>query len=301
MRLRPSPSAAACRPPTRRALTRPSRPAARCAQPAAAAARPFSTPSRRPPCRAARRAARCVCEFDPLPFGAARGVLVYHQTDQPADVGKTGPNAQYFNGNKCAPPPSTTILAAQPHLRYPPLQGRPVGVPAHVEPPRRRPAIPWTDDLSSSITSIDSGCSRTTQRCTRRSSWARRTARRSSSASVGIRCAPMRRRRRGLLARRRYVDPTITGNHMGNHKFAALNNHCHAPTLPLDERVPLRQGLGARRLQRRHRRASSARPGPFTAAPAPASPARDSTSPAYIAIPDCFWGDARWGWSHRRT
>ena len=68
------------------------------------------------PCGAA--GARCVCEVDPLPFGAARGVLVYHQTDQPADVGKTGPNNQYFDGNKCAPPPVSYTHLTLPTTPY---------------------------------------------------------------------------------------------------------------------------------------------------------------------------------------
>ena len=88
---------------------------------------------------------------------------------------------------------------------------------------------------------------------------------------------------------------TITGNHMGNHKFAALNNHCHAPTClsmavyrcakgsALDdcsvatgelvcETRPVYGGTGA-----------------------PGIAGSRFDEPGYIAIPDCFWGDARWG------
>ena len=82
---------------------------------------------------------------------------------------------------------------------------------------------------------------------------------------------------------------------MGNHKFAALNNHCHAPTClsmavyrcakgsALDdcsvatgelvcETRPVYGGTGA-----------------------PGIAGSRFDEPGYIAIPDCFWGDARWG------
>merc|ERR1719160_870769 len=52
-------------------------------------------------------AARCVCPKDPTPFGQARGALLYHATNQSADMGNG--KAAYFE-HKCASWPATNLL-----------------------------------------------------------------------------------------------------------------------------------------------------------------------------------------------
>jgi len=88
---------------------------------------------------------------------------------------------------------------------------------------------------------------------------------------------------------------TVTGNWRGRHTFAALNHHCHAPTClsmslyACEKGSPLEQ--------------CSASSGRLVCRTAPVYGGSGSAAvggsrfdeAGYIAIPDCFWGDAAYG------
>ena len=92
---------------------------------------------------------------------------------------------------------------------------------------------------------------------------------------------------------------TITGNHMGNHKFAALNNHCHAPTCLSMAVYRCAKGTALDDCSvATGELVCETRP-VYGGTGAPGIAGTRFDEPGYIAIPDCF-GDAReWGWSHR--
>jgi hypothetical protein len=54
-----------------------------------------------------RSSGSCICPQEPKPFGEATGSLVYHATNQTADIGQ---GAVGFNSNKCKKWPSTNIM-----------------------------------------------------------------------------------------------------------------------------------------------------------------------------------------------
>merc|ERR1719322_744624 len=54
-------------------------------------------------------AGTCLCMGKPVPFGQAKGSLVYKKTDQPADVGA----GKITFANSCAPQPRSDLLAMQ--------------------------------------------------------------------------------------------------------------------------------------------------------------------------------------------
>ena len=88
---------------------------------------------------------------------------------------------------------------------------------------------------------------------------------------------------------------TVTGNTLGQKTFVALNNHCHAPTCLAMEVYACAKGTDPR--------ACTAANGKLVCRSAPryggtGDPAIAGTrfdEPGYIAIPDCFWGDAAYG------
>ena len=88
---------------------------------------------------------------------------------------------------------------------------------------------------------------------------------------------------------------TITGNHMGNHKFAALNNHCHAPTCLSMSVYRCAKGSALDDCSvATGELVCETRP-VYGGTGAPGIAGSRFDEPGYIAIPDCFWGDARWG------
>ena len=241
--------------------------------------------------------ARCVCEVDPTPFGAARGVLVYHQTDQPADVGKTGPNNQRFNGKKCAPPPSTTILTQRNptcDIRY--YKGGQWACQHMWSLLDADQQIPWADEplvfhhkyrfwvqpydakvhtpvvlgeTHGSALLLGSPWEYDVPQC--------------ADGVAG--CS---------LVGGTWIH-TITGNHMGNHKFAALNNHCHAPTCLSMSVYRCAKGSALDDCSvATGELVCETRP-VYGGTGAPGIAGSRFDEPGYIAIPDCFWGDARWG------
>ena len=51
-------------------------------------------------------AGTCLCMGETVPFGQAKGSLIYTKTDQPADVG----SGRITFGNDCAPQPRHGVL-----------------------------------------------------------------------------------------------------------------------------------------------------------------------------------------------
>ena len=247
------------------------------------------------PCGAA--GARCVCEVDPTPFGAARGVLVYHQTDQPADVGKTGPNNQHFNGKKCAPPPSTTILTQRNPTcdirHYKGGQWACQHMWSLLDADQR---IPWADEPlvfhhkyrfwvqpydAKVHTPVVLGETHGSALLLG-SPWEYDVP---ACADGVAGCS---------LVGGTWIH-TITGNHMGNHKFAALNNHCHAPTCLSMSVYRCAKGTALDDCSvATGELVCETRP-VYGGTGAPGIAGSRFDEPGYIAIPDCFWGDARWG------
>jgi hypothetical protein len=239
-------------------------------------------------------AAQCVCPKERTAFGHATGALLYHPTNQSADVGSG--KAAYF-AHKCAPWPSTSLLEQKNptcDIRY--YRGGQWACKHMWSLLDADQEIPWTDrplvfhhkyrfyvqpynekyhtqvklgQTAGSALLIGSPWEYDVPKC---------------AADVPG-CA--------------MVDGTwihtINGSMMGRHTFVSLNNHCHAPTCVSMSVYACAKGTaladcnpttGRLVCETRPIYGGTGHPGIYKTR---------FDEPGYIAIPDCMWGSSEYG------
>ena len=95
-------------------------------------------------------------------------------------------------------------------------------------------------------------------------------------------------------ANRRLWIHTISGSTMGRHTFVALNNHCHAPTCLSMSIYACAKGTPLEKCDTTNGKLICETK-PVYGSSGDKSSMERFDEEGYIAIPDCFWGDAEYG------
>ena len=237
----------------------------------------------------------CLCPQAPKPFGMATGQLVYHKdANQTEDVGS---GAVGFGAHKCADYPATTLLGQRNptcdlrHYRGGQWACHHMWSLLDADQP-----IPWADQplvfhhkyrfwvqpyAAAYHTPLDLG------------------ERRGSALLIGSpweydvpKCAP------GVpgcsLEGGSWVH-TVSGSTLGRHRFAALNFHCHAPTCLMMEVYACAKGTALQDCNATVGTLLCREQPAYGGSGASALNGTRFDEAGYIAIPDCFWGDAAFG------
>ena len=242
---------------------------------------------------------QCICTVNPKPFGQATGALLYHTTNQTADKGSG--KADHFGGGgkRCNEWPSTTLLEQKNptcDVRY--YRGGQWACHHMWSLLDHDQQIPWTDkplvfyhkyrfwvqpfkeDYHKPLTLGESV---------------------GSALLIGSpwefdvpKCAEgipgcSKRESDGLWIH------TISGSTMGKHTFVALNNHCHAPTCLSMSIYACAKGTPLEKCDTTNGKLICETKPVYGGSGDPKLHGTRFDEEGYIAIPDCFWGDAEYG------
>jgi len=240
----------------------------------------------------------CVCPQAPKPYGEASGSLIYHPVaNQTADIGK---GAAGFGAHKCPNWPRTNLLnQTNPtcDIRY--YQGGQWACHHMWSLLDADQEIPWTDQPlvfhhkyrfwvqpynASYHTQIKLG---------------------ESVGSALLLGAPWEYDVPKCVEKGEGVDGcsmvngtwihTVKGSTMGRHTFTALNFHCHAPTCLSMAVYACAKGTPLKNCTEDNGKLLCLQRPVYGGTGNPALNGTRFDEIGYIAIPDCFWGDAKFG------
>jgi len=245
---------------------------------------------------AAKGPGACICPEAPKPFGQASGSLVYHPvSNQTADIGE---GAVGFGAHKCAAWPSTNLInQSNPtcDIRY--YKGGQWSCHHMWSLLDADQEIPWADEplvlhhkyrfwvqpySVSFHTKLTLG-ETVGSALLIGSPWELDVPKCAEGVS-------------GCSLEGGTWIHTIMGNTVGRHTFTALNFHCHAPTClsmsvyACPKGTPLDGGCNATV----GKLICETKP-IYGGSNNPSLAGTRFDEPGYIAIPDCFWGDAKYG------
>lgn len=239
--------------------------------------------------------ARCVCTKDATPFGKAKGALLYHPTNQSEDMGRG--KADYFNGDKCASWPRTSLLGQRNptcDIRY--YRGGQWACHHMWSLLDADQEIPWTDrplvfrhkyrfwvqpHVESYHQSLTQGEAAGSALLIG-SPWEYDIPKCSSDIS-GCELVD------GIWVH------TIQGSTMGRNTFVTLNNHCHAPACLSASVFACRKGTALAECNASTGRLICETRPVYGGTNHPDLVGTKFDEPGYIAIPDCLWGSEEYG------
>ena len=248
--------------------------------------------------------ALCICPHAPKPFGQATGALVYARTNQTADKG--GGRADYFGargGKMCAPWPATSLIEQRNptcdirHYRGGQWACHHMWSLLDAEQP-----IPWADQPlvwhtkmrfwvqpydASYHTPLTLGEAAGTHYPNAAlllgSPWEYDVPKCDATIPGCEQDAS------GMWVH------TISGNAFGHQRFAALNNHCHAPTCISMAVYACKKGTPLANCNPSVGTLVCRTTPVYGGTGHPALKGTRFDEPGYIAIPDCFWGGREYG------
>jgi hypothetical protein len=236
----------------------------------------------------------CVCPQEPKPFGQAQGSLVYHNTGQTGDAGD---GSVGFRAHKCADFPSTVLLQQKnPTCDIRAYRGGQWACHHMWSLLDADQPIPWPDqplvfhhkyrfwvqpfdetyhktltlgETAGSALLIGSPWEFDVPKC-----------------SHGV---------PGCSLENGNWIHTISGGRIGSHTFTALNFHCHAPTCLSMEVYACEKGTAVPDCNATVGKLICREEPVYGGSSNPVLKGGRFDEPGYIAIPDCFWGDAQFG------
>jgi len=239
--------------------------------------------------------AHCVCPEDSTPFGKATGALLYHPTNQSADVGRG--KAAPFNGHKCAPWPSTSLLEQKNptcDIRY--YRGGQWACNHMWSLLDADQEIPWTDRPLVFRHKYRFWVQPYVKNYHRSLTLGEAVG---SALLIGSpweydvpKCA-------SDIPGCKMVDGTwihtIQGSMMGRNKFVTLNNHCHAPACLSTSVYACPRGTTLQNCNSDTGRLVCESKPIYGGTNHPDLVGTRFDEPGYIAIADCLWGSEEYG------